>query len=226
MSDKELGSPERAALLALMAAGSPIANPDLERLAGFRLKGEPLRKLTERGLVESNRDPGRKGKPLVLSLTAQGWAWCDRELTADLPPRPGSGGGALYAVLRGLHRYLEREGLRLADLFAAGPAASAPAPAPAPAPAAPPVTGDLEERIRLAYGKLASRPGDWVSLTNLRPLLGGAERQEVDAALRRLSRTRQATLVPQANQKVLTRADREAAIRIGLEDCHLILIEE
>ncbi len=223
MSGKDLGVPDRAALLALMAAGSAVANPDLERMAGFRLTGDRLRRLKSRGLVESTKDDTRKGKPLVISLTPEGWDWCARELTAAPPPRAGSGGGALYAVLQGLHRYLARTGLRPQDLFADEPVRVDIAPRTPPPP---PDTGDLEHRIRLAYGKLAARPGDWVALADLRPLLGHADHVEVDAALRRLSRARKANLVPQANQKVLTQADREAAVRIGVEDCHLISIEE
>ena len=73
MSGKDLGVPDRAALLALMAAGSAVANPDLERMAGFRLTGDRLRRLKSRGLVESTKDDTRKGKPLVISLTPEGW---------------------------------------------------------------------------------------------------------------------------------------------------------
>src|SRR5690606_7836956 len=130
-------------------------------------------------------------------------------------------------VLHGLHRYLERTGLRLEDLFAAGTtAAGATTGAPATTsstvttaaspPATPPGehTTDVEQRLRLAYCKLAARPGDRVSLTDLRPLLGTVPRDEVDAVLRSMSRARRAHLVPLANQKVLTQADREAAVRI------------
>lgn len=79
-----------------------------------------------------------------------------------------------------------------------------------------------EHRITAAYRRLA-HPGDWVSLTDLRPEVGG-RREHVDAALRNLSRTQRANLVVQANRKVLTHADRDAAVRIGLDDCHLISI--
>ena len=149
--------------------------------------------------------------------------WCARELTAAPPPRAGSGGGALYAVLQGLHRYLARPACARKIFL---PTSRCVSTSHHPTPPPPPDTGDLEHRIRLAYGKLAARPGDWVALADLRPLLGHADHVEVDAALRRLSRARKANLVPQANQKVLTQADREAAVRIGVEDCHLISIEE
>jgi hypothetical protein len=39
------------------------------------------------------------------------------ELSRERPPRSGSAGGALYAVLAGLCRYLERADLKLSDIF-------------------------------------------------------------------------------------------------------------
>lgn len=221
MPVNDLGLPERAALLALMAAGREISNPDLERLAGRRLDGESRRKLNQRGLVSSRKD----GRALVHELTDQGWRWCADELTADCPPRAGSAGGTLYAVLGGLHRFLARSDLRLADVF--GPDGGPPAAQPAPAAAPPGAAGvDLTEQVRAAYRKLAREPREWVGLAQLRPLLGDAARDDVDAALRQLARTPQVNVVPQANQKVLSPAEREAALRIGAEDCHLISIED
>lgn len=89
---------------------------------------------------------------------------------------------------------------------------------PAPAPV------DLEQRIRDAYRSLTDRPGNWVSLTRLRPALAPAARSEVDAALERMLHHPDVNLVPESNQKTLTDADRRAAIRIGNQDKHLICI--
>jgi len=83
---------------------------------------------------------------------------------------------------------------------------------------------DLETRIRVAYRELVREPRGWVALVDLRPKLG-APANEVDAVLKELSRTGKAHLVPEDNRKVLTPADREAAIRIGGEDNHLLSIE-
>lgn len=221
MSGTDLGVPERAALLALMAVGREISNPELARITGFALTGRARRRLNDLKLVNS----WQEGRAYAHELTDKGWRWCADELIADCPPKAGSFGGALYAVLAGLHGFFARSGLRLADVFGPGGAQSAAAAVSAPPPAVAPAL-DLEERIRVAYWKLTKEPRDWVSLTQLRPLLGDAPRDEVDATLRRMSRTPQVNIVPQEDQKTLSAADRESAVRIGNEDTHLISIEE
>lgn len=215
MSGKDHSIPERAALFALMGIGREVSNPELMRIAGFTITGKELRRLNQEGLVASRR----VGRPYVHELTDKGWRWCADELGAACPPRAGSGGGALYAVLAGLGRYLARSDLRLADVFGV-PAGFGPAPRLLDQPA------DPDERIRAAYRSLARSQRDWVSLAELRALLGDIPRDEVDAALWRMSRNRQANLVPQSNQKVLTNADRAAAVRLGDQDNHLVSIEE
>jgi hypothetical protein len=237
MPADQLGVKERAALLALMAEAREVSNPELERIAGFRLDGKELRTLRARRLVDSHRSAGNR--PYVHLLTDDGWAWCAAELAAERPARAGSAAGALYAVLAGLGRYLARSDLRLSDVFGSDPAGPEPAGSPpaeasaeasaealAEAPAEAPSASELRERIRAAYRKLARDPRDLVSLTQLRPLLGPAPREAVDAVLRQMSRDREADLVPQANQKTLSLADREAAVRIGNEDCHSIAVDE
>ncbi|WP_157530399.1 hypothetical protein [Microtetraspora niveoalba] len=84
---------------------------------------------------------------------------------------------------------------------------------------------DTEMAIRAAYAKLAGKPGDWVRLTELRPLLGDVSRSEVDATLKRMSSTPGVTFSPESNQKALTAADREAAVIIGNQSKHLLQIE-
>lgn len=83
---------------------------------------------------------------------------------------------------------------------------------------------NLQDRIRNAYHQLVTAPRAWVTLTDLRPMVGG-HREFVDEALRRLSRGREALLVPQANQKILTGADRDAALWLGNQQQHLIAMD-
>jgi hypothetical protein len=215
MSVDDLGIKERAVLLTLMAQAREVTNPELHALTGLRLDGASRRKLNQRRLVESRLER----RSYVHLLTDGGWAWCAKELTAGSPPRAGSAGGALYAVLAGLHRYLERTDRRLADVFRRD-AGTTPPGTPGP-----PVTPDLEHRVRAAYRSLASEPRGWVSLAQLRQLLGDVAREELDATLRRMSRTARATLVPQSNRKALSAQEREAAVRVGGEDNHLLSID-
>jgi len=123
----------------------------------------------------------------------------------------GSAGGALYAVLSGINRYLERADLKLSDIFG---------------PGLPKPEEDIEIRIRAAYRSLAKERGDWVSLTKLRPLLGNVSKAEVDTTLQRMNRNPYVSLVPDSNQKTLTNEDRVSAVRIGGEYKNLISMDE
>jgi hypothetical protein len=215
-TEDSLGEPEKAVLLTLMAEAREVSNPELEDLIGTNLTGHSRNKLNDAGLVSSRKE----GRAYVHELTDKGWRWCSRELASAYRPKKTTLGRALYLALGGLHRYLQRSDLKVADVFGrGGGAASVVAESPTP-------VHDLEERIQTVYRKLAKEPRDWVSLTQLRPLLSDANREAVDEALLQMSRSGRANLVPQANQKALSQADRNAAVRIGHEDCHLVSIED
>lgn len=83
---------------------------------------------------------------------------------------------------------------------------------------------DIEVRVRKAYAELADKPGAWVSLTRLRPLLADVPRDVLDDVLRRMNRLPDVTLIPETNQKGLTDLDREAAVTVGDQDKHLLWI--
>lgn len=213
MTDDDLGVPHRAALFALMAVGEEIPNTDLKKRTGIDISGPVRKRLNERGLVDTWK-LGR-GNANVHELTDEGWRWCAEQLGRDCPPRAGSAGGALYAVLAGLGRYLRRTDLTLADVFGAPPAGGALDPA-----------GDPPARIVAAYQTLARDRGDWVGLAALRAALPDLSRPETDEALRQLALAHRANLAPRADQHNLTAADRDAAVRVGNEDKHTIAIED
>lgn len=85
-------------------------------------------------------------------------------------------------------------------------------------------TTDLQAKIREAYDATARKPQAWVSLTVLRPLVGG-ERADVDKALIALIRAGDAVLAPNSCRMDLTAADHEAAIKVGTEMKHLITFD-
>lgn len=202
MPDHKLGTRHRAALFMLMAEAREVSNTELRERWNLAIVNPYRKVLNDLKLVTSQRDAGNK--PLRHELTDAGWRWCLDELSAPVPARSGSLGGALYAVLSGLNRYLDRQGLHLGDVF----------------------QPDAETSIRRAYLKLADQPRDWIRLVDLRPLLGDLPRTVVDDALRRMDRTEGVTLIPEAKQRILTAEDRAAAVRIGDEDNHLISIGE
>jgi hypothetical protein len=101
-------------------------------------------------------------------------------------------------------------------------------PATAPERAAPPrastaTVEQIQSDIRAVYDQLAPDTGSWVSLSRIRAKLAETlPREQVDEALRKLERRPDVNLVPESNQKVLSKADRDAAVNIGDQDKHLI----
>jgi hypothetical protein len=210
VSPDELTGTEQAVLLVLMAESRPVPNPELERL-GPKLDKAGRDRLNRLGLVETTA-----GRPLVHELTDAGWALARELFGADTPPRPSGQGRALYTLLRALRRYFDRADLVPAEVFLPGEET-----AETEADAA----DRTEDRLRAAYTRLAARPGGWVSLVRLRDEVPDVGRDAVDAALINLYRQPGVSLIPEENQKVLTPADRTAAVTIGDQHKHLIAIE-
>lgn len=207
------------ALIALMCAARAISNTELKELAGFSIDGDVRRTLNDLHLVDSNQE--RRNKPFVHELTDAGWKRCEVELAGDRLPNSGHVGGALHMLMTGVHRFLEREHQRPAHVFQAESTMAAPVQEPTHAADA----TDIATDIAAAYRSLATKQGDWVRLAELRPLLDGTARDDVDRALKAMSRSGQANLAPDPDRKSLTAADRAAAIRIGGEDNHLLVVE-
>lgn len=201
----DLTGTERAVLLVLMAESRPVPNPDLVAL-GPKLEKPGRDKLNRLGLVESHRS----GRRFVHELTDRGWHLCRDIFSAGPPPQSTGPAKTLYTLLGAIDRYLQNADLSLADMFGYSDDAQ---------------TATIEDRVRHAYASLTPRPGGWVSLTRLRTALADTSRADLDAALHTLYRTPGVSLIPEDNQKVLTAADRDAAIVIGDQNKHLIAIE-
>lgn len=215
MSEKRLGIKQRALLLTLMATARSLTSKDIKDLAGFDMPtGKALDGIYEAKLMETDKTV----RPYVHTLTDNGWAWCQKELSAGAGAKDGSAGGALYAVLAGLAGHLSRRNLRLADVFVPNEDEDESPGEDQPQ--------DAEAAIRDAYRRLRDEPRGFVSLTQLRPMLGTLSRQEVDDTLRRMNNTKGVNVIPQSNQKILTAQDRASMIRIGNEDRLLISIDE
>ncbi|WP_182900301.1 hypothetical protein [Microbispora sp. H10830] len=244
MPDNTLSQRETAILLLLMAEAREFTNPELKDQFGLEISKAERQHLHQLKLIEV----GKRGQAFTHALTDDGWARA-AEIFREGVPRSGRlAARALEAVVRamvsGLQRHIARSENSLAEIFGreedlvpantgepvAEPPASEPAAAPiaiveTPAASVPASTSDdIETMIRKAYAQLADKPNAWVSLTRLRPLLGDAPRDEVDAAFRRMIGLPDVRLVPESNQKMLTDEDRSAAVVIGDQAKHLILI--
>ena len=205
MQPDDLSAKERAVVFTLMAEAREISNPELAQCAGFRLDGKERRKLNDLKFVDSRKT----GRTYTHELTDAGWRWCATQLSAGLPGKASNSEGALYAVLAGLARYLDYTDQSIADLFRQRAASK---------------INDIDTLIKSAYHRLATEPGEFVKLRELRAQLPDIPRAELDSALERMYRTQQVNLVPQSNQQALTKADRDAALRIGGEAKHMISV--
>lgn len=215
MANVSLSLPERSTMLALMTLVQEASNTDLHVRYNFRIDKRVRERLVGMGFITAYQSKGLRGV-YVHELTDMGWRYCRDELAAEVPTGAQKSYRLLYGVLHCLDTHMIRSRLEMADVFV-----------PDDAPESPPATAavDVDEQICSAYDSLAARPGAWVSLTRLRKTLSQISRHEVDEALLRLDLQPRAYLIPEANQKILSAADREAAIRIGGEDKHLLSIE-
>ncbi|MFI9575735.1 hypothetical protein ACIG5D_30285 [Microbispora rosea] len=240
MPDKPLSFSATCALLILMAEDREVSNPELKEKYGVTVTGKERTALNDGGFVTSRRT----GRSFSHVLTDKGWHHAS-ELVRDGISAPGTGfaAAAVKALVGNLQRHIDRSETSLAEIFGredlvpglnessmpettAGTTAEPIAQqsiAPPPIETVP-ASEDVETLIRKAYAQLADRPNAWVSLTRLRPLLGDAPRDEVDAALCHMIGLPDVRLVPWENQKTLTQADREAAVVIGDQPKHRIWI--
>jgi hypothetical protein len=217
-----LSPTEIMALVVLMAESREIRNPDLKALSGVDLSGRARTNLLRLGLISERK----VNKANAFSLTPAGWA-TGLELVADHERLGGTGGGALSVLIRAIHRSLQQHGLSPEKFFepAAEPSAAQEQEQEQAKAAEPEIAGDPETQVRAAYARLSPHTGAWVSLADVREALPALSRAEVDSGLRVLARTPGAQLIPVANLKALTQRDRDAAIKLGGEDNHVLSIE-
>ncbi|MEU8313683.1 hypothetical protein [Micromonospora sp. NPDC049033] len=211
MADDDLTASESAILVVLMAEAREVLSTELRDRYGLVVRKPQRDKLTRLHYVASRKS----GPTYALQLDDKGWVRMQSEL--DFALRGASAlGAALTALQVSLRdRVLARSGCAtLAELFALTDVR---------APAAEP-SGSMEARVVAAYRALADEPGAWVSLRRLRPFFADVPRGDLDEALRRLSRSEGVTIAPESNQKTLTGADIEAALRLGGQDNHLLAI--
>ncbi|WFF08035.1 hypothetical protein O7622_05530 [Micromonospora sp. WMMD1076] len=211
MAGDDLTASESAILVVLMAEAREVLNTELRDRYGLDVRKPQRDKLTRLHYVASRKS----GSTYALQLDDKGWVRMQSDLDFTL-----RGASALGAALTALQahlrdRVLARSGCAtLAELFAL---TDVRAPAAEPA-------GPLEARVVAAYRALADEPGAWVSLRRLRPFFADVPRDDLDEALRRLSRSEGVTIAPESNQKTLTEADVAAALRLGGQENHLLAI--
>lgn len=206
MAGDELTPSEAAILVVLMVEAREVLNTELQERYGLDVRKPTRDKLARLHYVASRKS----GRTTALQLDDKGWVRMQSDFNFK-----ARGATALGAALTALHahlrdRLLERSGAaNLTELFAR---TEMRAPA------------DFNARVLGAARALASKPGDWVSLRRLRPFFADVPREQLDEALRQLSDRGVVTIVPESNQKTLTAADHEAALRLGGQENHLLAV--
>lgn len=209
----ELSSVDYVFLAILKVEDREISNLELDETYGFRLVGAPLKRLRGAGFVLTDK----RGSLYWHQLSKTG----DKELAQpwgldDDHPAKGEG--------RTARDRMHWAGMvALQNVLSARPAAVVTVGAPSPAVAE---TGDLDGRIRSAYGKLASAPGAWVALTALRGQLAEVPKADLDQALKAMLRDDEVRLEPEPFGHRVGDAERLAAVHIGGEDRHKLAIGE
>lgn len=181
-----------------MAEARELTNAELSAVAGVKLDGQPRLRLNRLGLVDSVK----VGRALVHELTEAGAQWCTRELTSPPPPGSGSFGGALYAVLAGLHRHLDASGQVLSEIF----------------------QPDVAGQITRKYAELTKGKPDQVRLAELRTRLPHIPPDDFTAAVTRLAEEDGVHVRAEADRKTLTEDDHAAAVILGGTARHLLTV--
>jgi hypothetical protein len=210
-----LTASESALLILLRSEMREISNKELTDTFG-ELKKPSRDKLNRLGYLESRKE----GRTFVHALGDKGWALMESDLhfPRSTPRVLGAALSAFHAAMR--DRVLPKtQFASFGEALAQSPVVPAQRAEPQDAP-----QGDLGARIRDAYKALASEPGAWVSLARLRAQFTDVSREDLDDALRRLSREGGVHLSPETNQKSLGAAETDAAVRSGGQDNHLLAI--
>ena len=205
----ELTAAEYAYLIILKAEDREISNTELHERYEVRLKSPDYEKLNADGYVSSET----KRRPYRHLITEKGVEALAEPLTIDggrlLEGEKRSAGERqlFWAAMVAQQRLITR-------LLARGNGAPAVATEPA----------DLDGRIRVAYTKLVDAPGEWVNLTDLRPLLADVPKGELDEALTRMLDASDVRLEPEPFGHRVGVEERRAAVHIGGEDRHKLAI--
>jgi hypothetical protein len=214
MPDDDLTPVQRSVLLILMAEAREVPNAELTNRWKLKLEKRRRDELEKADLITVRRE----GRFFFLEIADRGWSWCRTQGEGEVPDRAGHGGAAAYAILAGIQRFLNRSGPSLPEFFARPDELGA-------APSAQVLgSSDIEALVRKAYQELADGPGRWVKLSDLRGVLSGSPRADVDRVLVEMNRKPDVSIVPESNQKALTDEDRAAAVWIGNQEKHLVAI--
>jgi len=178
--------------------------------------------LTATGLItveKRSTDAGTRAD--WLEVSDKGWAWAGENLTAPLGTKSTAGTVVLQELLARLQSFLQARNISLAELIVPSiNSAKMDGQATAPKQDYP----ALRDRIRSAYKSIAGSFNKRVLLRDLRSELQSVSRARLDEALLKITREEEADLISLDNPCDITDADKDAAIRIGEQQRHILWI--
>jgi hypothetical protein len=221
MSDEKLKLVETCALLILLREGQEISNTDLKKLRGLELKKADREHLENLKLIDVRTENRR----LHLALSDIGWKHALDLIGTEPPARSGYQGAAIHAQVAALRDFLEASQTPLSEFYAPHSPVGAEPPTRDEEQESPPTIDTVAALIRKAYDELAPTPGDAIKIARIRTALAHVRHADIDAALTAMNRQDGVQIFAEANQKTLTDADRAAAVSIGNQDKHLLVIK-
>lgn len=209
MATKELDQVEWAALVVLMAEsanGPDITNRRLRDNHQVEIDKALREKLRAGGFVEAYQV--RTNGPWVINLEESGRkrvhvALAEPPLLASVSTKMT--GAALRVVARVAYDLLQQRGKALDEWLSRTPP-------------------DLEEEIRTAYGQLVKTRNGPVLLSRLRHHLAGVSREDLDHTLITLYKAQRVDLQPRSARAELSAEDEAAAMYVGGETKHQVVI--
>lgn len=165
----------------------------------------------------------KQGAAKILTTTELAWSWAEGvDKVVLLKSRSALGATVLEALLNRLLPLLRERGIGLSELF---PRDGAPNSVVATASASEPAQS-LPARIETVCLQLTSGARQTrVKLHDLRRGLPDVPREALDSALLELQRKRKLVLYREDNSAALRAEDRDAALFVGNEPRHLVLLE-
>lgn len=180
--------------------------PKLSELS--QLKPKMRRELVDAGFIELEK----RGRAQHILLTDRAWAWVGDNLDAKVP-RQARTMEAFEGLLQRLQNYLRAHDMAVAEFLR-------------PARHEIPAAEDLHSKIRDAYLRLSGGQRNVrVRLRELRNLLSGVPREQLDAALLDLQNLGRLVLMHLDDPRERTVEDEHAAIEILGNKRHILYME-
>ncbi len=170
-------------------------------------KVEYRRPLLAKGLIEESP----AGRTKKITLTDAGWHYLATHMTDSVKTASAAASAAvLQGVLAAVQRHMREADVTLAELFSSRSSGQAPFS-----------EAILWDRLSRSWIQL-QEADDGIRMEKLRPAFGDVARERLDSALLALQKEGKIVIYPYDDGERVTPEVREAALRAGGRDLHII----